>query len=814
MTAADAAVRASLQHATAVVCTHCGLPVPAGLIEPDAQDQFCCGGCRTAFAVIHDHGLDTHHDTTVGRDGPVAAESRARSFEEFDHATFQELYVRRTPEGLAQVDLYLEGVHCGACVWLIERVPLVVPGVARAELNIRRSLARVAWDDAAVSLSHVARTLDSLGYRPHPFRGFAVDAMRRREDRAMLVRIGVAGAIAANVMLAALALYSGQFGGMDGPYERFFRWVSLLVTTPALFGPGRVFFAGAWASLKTRTLHMDVPIAIALAVGWAQGLANTITDSGPIYFDGLATLIFALLAGRFLQQRGQRAATDSAELLYSLSPLTARVVEGETARELPAQALLPGMVLEVRAGESFAADGTVTSGRSSVDVALLTGESRPVSVGVDDRVYAGTTNVSSPLRVRVEAAGEQSRLASLLRQVEDSVRRRAPVVQLANRLAVWFVAVVLLVAAGTALFWYPRNPTAAIDNAIAVLVVTCPCALALATPLAVSVAIGRAARAGVLIKGGDALERLATPGALLLDKTGTITESRVALAAWDGPEWVKPLVLALEQESSHPVAAGFRRAFDGITAGNAGLTTHVAGGGIDGIVDGRRVVVGSPAFVEARAARDPEILSPPRHLTPVLVAVDGVIVASAGFGDPVRADASRAIDTLRERGWMVGILSGDHPEVVASVGETLGVSRDACIGGAMPEQKLRVVRQAGRAGTVVMVGDGVNDAAAMAAASVGVGVHGGAEACLSTADVYLARPGLEPLVTLTDGAARTVRVIRRNIAFSLAYNVIGATLAVTGVITPLIAAVLMPASSLTVVLASWLSRTFPGERAP
>ena len=814
MTAADAAVRTSLQHAADVACTHCQLPVPAGLIEPDAQDQFCCGGCRTAFAVLHDHGLDTHHDTTVGRDGPVAAGPTGRSFEEFDHATFHELYVRRTPEGLAQVDLYLEGVHCGACVWLVERVPLVVPGVARAELNVRRSLARVAWDDAAVSLSHIARTLDSLGYHPHPFRGLEVEAMRRREDRAMLARIGVAGAIAANVMLAALALYSGQFGGMDGPYERFFRWVSLLLTTPALFGPGRVFFAGAWASLKTRTLHVDLPIAIALAVGWAQGLANTIVDSGPIYFDGLATLIFALLVGRFLQQRGQRAATDSAELLYSLSPLSARVVEGDAIHDLPAQALLPGMTLEVRAGETFAADGTVTLGRSSIDAALLTGESRPVSVVIGDRVYAGTMNVSSALRVHVDAAGEQSRLASLLRQVEDSVRRRAPVVQLANRLAVWFVAVVLLVAAGTVLFWYPRNPAAAIDNAIAVLVVTCPCALALATPLAVSVAIGRAARNGILIKGGDAIERLAASGTVLLDKTGTITEARVALAAWDGPEWVKPLVLALEQESLHPIAAGFRRAFDGIAAGEACLTTHVAGGGIDGTVDGRHVVVGSPSFVESRAARGVERVAPRPHLTPVLVAVDGVIVASAGFGDPVRADARVAIETLRERGWKVGIISGDHPDVVASVGETLGLSREVCVGGAVPEEKLRVVQQARRDGTVVMVGDGVNDAAAMAAASVGVGVHGGAEACLSTADVYLTRPGLEPLVTLTDGAARTIRVIRRNIAFSIAYNLVGATLAVTGVITPLIAAVLMPASSLTVVLASWLATTFPKGRAP
>jgi Cu2+-exporting ATPase len=760
--------------------------------------------------MIASHGLGAYYDMAERRERAVAASGR--SFEEFDHPTFRELYVRTTPDGLGQVDLYLEGVHCGSCVWLVERVPLVVAGVARAELNVRRSLARVVWDDATVPLSRVARTLDSLGYHPHPFRGLEVEAMRRREDRAMLARIGVAGAVAANVMLASLALYSGQFGGMDGPYEQFFRWLSLVLTTPALFGPGRVFFSGALASLRTRTLNMDVPIALALAVGWARGTANTITNTGPIYFDGLATLTFALLAGRFLQQRGQRVAANAAELLYSLSPSTARVVEGEATRELPAQALLPGMVLDVRAGESFAADGTVVSGRSAVDMALLTGESRPTSVAAGDQVYAGTTNVASALRVRVDAAGEESRLARIVQQVEDGTRRRAPVVQLANRLAGWFVAVVLLVAVATVVFWYPRNPTAAIDNAIALLIVTCPCALALATPLAVSMAIGRAARNGILIKGGDAIERLAKPGSLLLDKTGTITEARVALTEWYGPEWVKPLVLALEQESSHPIADGFRRAFAAVTVLPASLTTHVVGGGIEGTVDGYRVIVGSPAFVDARATRAAVVTCPSSTLTPVHVAVDGLIVASAGFGDPIRADAQSSIEALVARGWDVGILSGDHPEVVTAVGATLGLAPASCVGGAVPEEKLRVVEEARRRGTVVMVGDGVNDAAAIAAASVGVGVHGGAEACLATADVYLARPGLASLVRLTDGAARTIGIIRRNIAFSIGYNIVGATLAVTGTITPLIAAILMPLSSLTVVLASWTSTSFPKER--
>jgi Cu2+-exporting ATPase len=416
------------------------------------------------------------------------------------------------------------------------------------------------------------------------------------------------------------------------------------------------------------------------------------------------------------------------------------------------------------------------------------------------------------LRVTVDAAGEESRLARIVQQVEESARRRAPVVQLANRLAGWFVGVVLALAAATAVFWYPRDPTAALENAIALLIVTCPCALALATPLAVSMAIGRAARNGILIKGGDAIERLAEPGVLLLDKTGTITEARLALEAWVGPEWVKPLVLALEQESSHPIADGFRRAFTGVDAMPTSLTTHVVGGGIEGTVDGRHVVVGSPAFVEARATRTN--LAPPcaPTLTPVLVAVDGIIVASASFGDPIRSDARASIDALVARGWRVGILSGDHPQVVVTVGRALGLPPASCVGGAAPEEKLRVVEEMRRQGTVVMVGDGVNDAAAIAAASVGVGVHGGAEACLATADVYLARPGLTPLVRLTEGAARTIAIIRRNIAFSIGYNIIGATLAVTGTITPLIAAVLMPLSSLTVVLASWSSTSFTRQR--
>jgi len=801
-------------------CAHCGLEVPAGLIEPGADRQFCCTGCRTAFAILHEHGLGQYYAFGEKRDSPVRP--TGKRYEEFDHEAFQSLYVKPLKGGLCTVELYLEGVHCSSCVWLVERVPLLLTGVVRAELDIRRARAHVEWDPTAVRLSEIAQQLDVLGYPPHPFRGVAAEDMRRKEDRAMLTRIGIAGALAGNIMLLALAQYSGWFSGMEAEYERYFRVISLLLTIPSLFGPGWLFFQGALASVRTRRLHIDLPIAIALLAGFARGAVNTIRGSGPIYFDAVATLVFLLLSGRFLQNRGQRAAADAAELLGSLAPDAAHVVDddGANEREVPVEALLPGMVMAVRAGETFAADGDITEGRSAVDCSLLTGESRPESVDVGARVYAGTVNLTGPLRVKITQAGEMSRLGALLRRMEESARRRAPVVQLANRIAGWFVAVVLVVAVVTYVVWLRRDPAHALDNAIALLVVTCPCALGLATPLAITVGIGRAARNGILIKGGDAIEALNHPGLMLLDKTGTVTEGRVRLVRWEGADSVKPLVAALERETTHPIAIAVQQAWPVIEVLEATDVAQTVGGGIEGTVAGHRVVAGAPTFVAARIGAEehaPDVrieAFAEEGLTPVWIAVDGALVARAGFGDPLRDDARDSIDRLRALGWRVALLSGDHPAVVRSAAQRLGVDLADAIGGASPEEKLRRVEEARTRGTVVMVGDGVNDAAAIAAATVGVGVHGGAEASMSAADVYLSRPGLGPLVELVEGAHRTMLVIRNNLIFSVAYNILGATLALMGVLDPLIAAVLMPMSSLSVVFSSWRGRTFerPADR--
>lgn len=792
-------------EAVATTCAHCGLDALGGEAREAEGLVYCCAGCETAAAVIRECGLEGFYDLPERRG--VAVRASGRSFAEFDHEAFEAAHVTRTRDGLAEVALYLEGVHCASCVWLVERLPLAVPGAVRAELDVTRALLRLTWDPAHTTLGALARALDRLGYRPHPYRGRRADEARRAEERALLTRIGVAGAIAMNVMAIALALYSGMFGGIEPEFERYFRWISLALVVPALLWPGRVFFTSAWTALRARRLHMDVPIAVALAAGFLQGAVNTLRDSGPIYFDAVATLVLLLLVGRFLQYRAQRTAADASELLGALSPAVARVVHPLTGEvdEVPVEAVVPGMVLDVRAGDTLAADGTVLSGDSALDLALLTGESRPVGVHAGSEVFAGTVNLGSPLRVRVDAAGETSRLGRLLHEVEAGAQRRAPVVLFADRVAGWFIAAVLGLAALTVALWWGRDPAGAVDHAIALLVVTCPCALAMATPLAFTVAIGRAAGRGILIKGGHALEALASRGTLFLDKTGTLTEGRLALASWEGTDAAREAVRALEAHSRHPVAAAFVAAWPEVPLAGASDVCETLGAGIRGAVAGHDVRVGRRDWV---GVDGPASEAGTEALTEVVVAIDGRFAGRATFSDPIRAEARAAVDALRDAGWEVRILSGDSTAVVASVATRLGLSGDRHEGGAFPERKREAVQQALARGPVAMVGDGVNDAAAISAATVGIAVRGGAEASLAAADVYLARGGIAAFGDLMAGARRTTRLIRRNMAVALAYNVVAVALAMLGLLDPLIAAVLMPLSSATAILGAWRGRAF------
>ncbi|MFM9956820.1 MAG: heavy metal translocating P-type ATPase [Phycisphaerales bacterium] len=816
-----------------VACAHCTLPVPAGLVAPGSTEQFCCAGCRTAYRVIRAGGLEGFYSLVRSEPGEArrARERTDTRFAHFDDPAFHKLYVTPAPGGL-RASLRVEGMHCAACVWLLERLARVCPsgGVIESRVDLRRRLLTVTWKPEAVRLSQIAAAAASLGYAVHPPRGLSSAEARRRESRGHVVRIGVAGAIMGNVMLLTLALFASDAesaaAAMDPAMLSFFRRLAMGFSLVSLAWPGSVFFKGAWAALRTRTASMDVPIAIGLTLGAGWGCVNAVRGVGSVYFDTITTLVFLLLLGRWIQLTQQHRAADAVELLFSLTPSMARLVEGwgtasESVRETPVEALSSGdagAVVEVLTGGTVPVDGVIVEGTTEFDLSLLTGESRPVCARVGDHVTAGAVNLTGLIRVRAEAAGESTRVGQLMRLVEDAAREKAPMVILADRLSVVFVPVVLLLALGTGVAWAFIRPEEAIDHAAALLITTCPCALGLATPLAVIVSIGRAARSGILIKGGEALEAMARSrrGVVLLDKTGTITEGAAAMVEYVGDRRALVAAAAIERTTTHPAARAIVAAVSGPIP-EARDVTHTLGRGLEGEVDGERVAVGSVGFVKAIAATADEacVIAADRMagdgLTPVMIACDGRIVGVCGLGDRVRPDAVDAVAALKRAGWEVRILSGDDPRLVRAVGRQVGIDERLCRGGACPEDKLAAVRaiQRERPGAVVvMVGDGVNDAAALSAATVGVSVHGSAEASLAAGGVFLSRPGLAPLVELARGSARTVGVIKRNMAASLAYNAVFVTLAMTGVLTPLIAAVVMPLSSLTVVLLSTRSRTF------
>jgi len=807
---------AASSHAEASACDHCGLPVPAALQRPEAEHQFCCHGCETVFGIIHARGFEAYYrlrDELPGRPAPAPE----TSFEELDDEAFVREYCTARPDGLLDTELYLEGVHCSACLWLVESSLAREAGVAEAKLNFARGRLRLLWRPDQQRLSKIAKRLASLGYTPHPARGGSRTA-ERVEERRLLIRIGLAAAVAGNVMLMAFALYGGWFSGMADDHRQLFRMMSLAVSLPSVLYAAWPFYRSALTALKQGILHMDLPISLGIGAGFLGGLVNTLRGVGEIYFDSVTALIFLLLVGRMLQLRQQRRATESSELLYALTPSSARRLDKDgVGHRVPLEAIRPGDHVEVRVGETIPTDGVVHRGTSAVDMSLLSGESMPIAVGRDDEVWGGTTNLQDDLVVRVTRAVRESRVGRMTDLVVDAGKSRAPVVQLADRVAGWFVGVVVAAALVTFAAWSFIDPEHAVDHAVALLIVSCPCALGLATPLAVTAAIGKAARLGILVRTGAALECLGSlrRGTLFFDKTGTLTHGRMDLVRFEGPDWVGPLVAAAERESTHPVGRALRSALEVPERRVDPESIEVtAGGGLAAKVAGRRVIVGSPRFVGERALRDRALEVRTEQwtedaLTPVWIAVDGRVVAVAGLADRIRSEAQASLQRLQALGFDIEVLSGDHPDVVQAVGRQLGIPAERCHGGLSPEDKLRCVEDRRATSTVVMVGDGVNDAAALAAASVGVAVHGGAETCFAAADVFLQRPGVEPLIELVHGARRTTRTIRNNIVFSLLYNVVGASLAMFGALNPLLAAVLMPVSSLVVTTNSFRFRFVP-----
>lgn len=754
-----------------LACGHCGALLEGG-------GPYCCAGCELAAAIVTDAGLQRYYAeraVPAPRPGPLAGLSA--------------LPTSPRADGTVECHVAIDGLRCASCVWVTEKVLERTPGVLSARVSYGSGRATFVFDPSVTTVEGVASRIAALGYRPRA----AAEAPPDDADRDLLVRFGVAAFGAANVMLASVSVYTGWFDGMDARYDALFRWTSLVLATPVTVFSAAPFFTGAAAGLRHRVLSLDLPIALGVAVMYVAGVAATVAGHDA-YFDSLTMLVALLLAGRLLEARGRRRAREAAESLAATLPRVARRVAGDRVETVPIDALTVGDVLELGAGEEVAADGVVAHGAGHVRMALLTGESEPVAVSPGDRVHAGAIVAHGAFRVRVEATGG----ATLVDRMADALRRatdRPAVTGSPDRIAPWFTATTLVAAALT---FAVRAAVGGLDSAVgptvAVLVVACPCALALAQPLAVAAGLGAAARRGVLVRGGDALLRLGEVDVVLLDKTGTLTAGEPEVV--DADDVTLRLAAGVERSSTHPIARAIVEAATrrGIALPVAEDVVETPGIGIEGRVDGR--------VVRIRALGPGE----------VIVTADR-FVGRVRLRDVVRPDAAATIAALRKLA-EVRVVSGDHPDVARRVAREVGV--DDVAAGVGPDGKRRLVAALEAGGRrVLFAGDGLNDGPALAAAHVGVAMGSGAASSVLVADAVVARHALAPVVAAIRAGRATRRVIRGNLARSLAYNAVAVLAAALGLVNPLVAAVLMPLSSAMVTWgAAGVERRVAAEERP
>ena len=800
------------------LCYHCGLPIPPGVVlavRVGGQERpVCCIGCQAVAQAIVDNGLEEYYRTRDALpDSPrEALPAVLDGLALYDHADFQKGFVRALSEHEREAALIVEGITCAACIWLIEHHVAKQPGVAGVEVNFSTHRARVRWDEQRGKLSDILAAIAAIGYRAHPYDAARSEELARKERRSALWRVFVAGFGMMQVMMYAVPVYLAGEGDMSADIESLMRWASLVLTLPVVVYSAAPFFRGAWRDVGQRRVGMDVPVALGVGAAFLASVWATLTASGEVYFDSVTMFVFFLLGGRYLEMTARQRAVSVTEALAKLMPaFAARVAaypDGRALEQVPVADLRPGDVVLVRAGETIPADGVVVEGQSAANEALLTGESVPVVKAVGATVIGGSVNTDSPLYVRVEQVGEATRLAAIVGLMERASLERPRLVQLADRIAARFIQALLLIAALVAVVWWLVDPGRALWITVSVLVVTCPCALSLATPVALTIASGALARAGLLVTRSHAVETLARATHFVFDKTGTLTYGRPALlevlplGLMDGAACTA-LAAGIEHASEHPLGAALREAA-GPSAPAVPEAANVPGCGMQASFEGRILRVGR---AEWAAGLHGQALPKAAH---ALLAGGDTVVALADetgwlalfrFGDDIRPGAAATVSALRAAGLHVALLTGDATPVAKRVAQALGI--DEVRAEATPQDKHAYVESLQNRGAVVaMVGDGVNDAPVLARAQVSVAMGGGSQLARTQADLVLLSENLEHLARGYRLARFSLRVIRQNLLWSFAYNFVALPLAMLGFVTPWMAGIGMSGSSLLVVLNS------------
>jgi Cu2+-exporting ATPase len=812
-------VTAPAQAAAPLRCDHCLVEFPAREAVREViggeERTFCCAGCLGVYRLVSEEGLGAYYETRRwDAPGTPVGDAAASA----DAGAFRGAV--RQIEGEEEVEVYVDGIRCASCVWLNERLLLRTPGVRSARVNYATHRARIRWDPSLADLATVLGRIRAAGYQPKPWSESERSAARSAEAKDLLVRLGTAAFLSSQLMMYQAALYAGYFDGIDAPTRRLMEWISLGLTLPVYFYSGAPFLRAAAAGLRRAAFGMDALVAIGAGAALVYSVWQMFRG-GEVYFDTAAMIPTLVLLGRYVEVAAKGRASEAVARLARLLPREARrLVRGPDGREERATVAVDeirvGELVEVIPGERVPLDGRVVDGASEVDESLLTGESRPVAKAAGALVIGGTVNLHGALAVEVTRVGADTVLAGIVRAVEEAQAAKPRIQAVADRVVGVFVPAMLVLAAGTLAWWLLRGAPLdhALMTAIAVVVIACPCALGLATPLAVVVATGTATARGLLVKGGDVIERAARATDVLLDKTGTVTRGRpelsevISLDPALGREAALALAAAVERRSEHHVGRAIAEAVRGAAGSGAPALEArdfraVPGRGVVATVGGEEILVGNRALLAERGVALPAEAdarartAEARGETAAFLARGGRAVALLSVADLVREEAPEAIARLRAAGLAVSIVSGDTAVTTGAVARTLGVE---AVAEATPVEKREVVaRLQARRRRVLFAGDGLNDAPALTQAEVGAAMGRGTDVTMESADVVLVRDDLRLLPDLVALSRRAYGVIRQNVFWAFFYNAVAIPLAMAGVLHPIVAAAAMATSSLFVV---------------
>ena len=783
-------------------CFHCHEPVPAGTdfhCEVLAETQvFCCAGCQAVAETIVAQGLSDYYkfrSKAASKANAIPAELQAQ-LTSYDSAEVLQDLTQQVGEA-QRIELSINGMSCAACAWLIERKLQQNSAVQRVSVNSGTARCELVWDAKTAPLSQILSQISELGYQGSPFVADLEEQNFQQELNAYLKRLAVSGIMTMQVMMLAFGLYFGEFSGIEAQYEGYLRWVSLLLTLPVMAYAALPFSSSAWRALKARQLNMDVPITLALYYTFIASLYATVFDTGEVYFESVCMFVFLLQLGKFFEFRARKQARDATSNLLKVMPVSATLWDGEQGIATSARRLQSGDHILVKAGETIPADGLVESGISSADESMLTGEYKAVSKQAGDLVLAGSMNHDGILVVQVRSALTESRLGQIIALQQQTLHQKPAILEKTDRIARFFVQRLLVIATVTFCAWYFWiDADRAFWVTLSVLVATCPCALSLATPTAVTCALAQLNRKGILIKNQHVLDVLPKLSKIFFDKTGTLTQGRFSLTdlqiftpLYDKAQLLN-LMANLEQQSEHPIARAFSPFFQqALPLENVSLSV---GAGLSGVYQQQKLRIGRPDFC-GLDPQDPRLAG-----AQVCLSINGELAATVQLADQLRPEVSTLIPALLQRQLKLAILTGDASAAAPAVATQLGINE--LWQGCSPEQKVSAIQQSVQTGeTVLMVGDGINDSPCFHAAHVSVALDSGTELSKNQADVVLLHNDLQQLQTLIDGARQAHRVVRQNLWWAAGYNLVIIPLAVCGFVSPYVAVIGMSCSSLLVV---------------